>query len=99
MESESLQIHVTLYGGARVVSGQSMVDLSFEAPHVTLAQVVEELIATYPRARPYLLSETGALNASIRVLVNNERLDPADALATVLHAEDHIVLLVAVAGG
>jgi molybdopterin converting factor small subunit len=94
-----LQIHVTLYGGARVVTGQSVVDLSFDASHVTLAQVVEKLIAMYPRTRPYLLSETGALNASIRVLVNNERLDPAVALTSALHAEDHIALLVAVAGG
>jgi molybdopterin converting factor small subunit len=94
-----LQIHVTLYGGARVVTGQSGVDLSFDASHVTLAQVMEKLIATYPRARPYLLNESGALNASIRVLVNGERLAADAALVTVLDPEDRITLLVAVAGG
>lgn len=54
-----MQLRVALYGGARVVVDKSVVDLSFDAPSVTLAQLVEELIAAYPRVRPYLLDASG----------------------------------------
>lgn len=52
MEGEIMRLHVALYGGARVVSGKSAVELAFETPSVTLTQVLEKLIATYPRVRP-----------------------------------------------
>jgi len=94
-----MQIHVALYGGARVVSGKSVVDLSFDTPTITLAQMLEELIASYPRVRSYLLDATGMLQTSIRVLINNERLEPDATLETLLHDEDQVTLLVAVAGG
>ncbi len=70
-----MQLHVALYGGARVVSGKAVVDLSFDTPSVTLGQMLEELIAVYPRVRPYLLDASGILQTSIRVLINNERPD------------------------
>lgn len=94
-----MQLHVALYGGARVVSGKSVVDLSFAAPAVTLAELLEKLIATYPRVRPYLLDTSGILQSSIRVLINNERPEPDATLATLLQDEDRVALLVAVAGG
>ncbi len=70
-----MQLHVALYGGARVVSGKAVVDRSFDTPSVTLGQMLEELIAVYPRVRPYLLDASGILQTSIRVLINNERPD------------------------
>jgi molybdopterin converting factor small subunit len=94
-----VQLRVALFGGARVVVGKSVVELSFEAPAVTLAQMLERLIAVYPRVRPYLLDASGMLHTSIRVLINNERPEPDATLATLLHAGDRITLLVAVAGG
>ena len=94
-----MQLHVTLFGGARVVVGKSAVELSFEAPAVTLAEMLEELIAAYPHVRPYLLDTSGTIHPSIRVLINNERPDPDATPDTLLHTEDRITLLVAVAGG
>ena len=94
-----MQIHVALYGGARVVSGKSAVDLSFDTPTITLAQLLEKLIASYPRVRLYLLDASGMLQTSIRVLINKERLEPDATLETLLHDEDQVTLLVAVAGG
>ena len=94
-----MQLHVALYGGARVVSGKAVVDLSFDTPSVTLGQMLEELIAVYPRVRPYLLDAPGILQTSIRVLINNERPEPDATLVTSLHDDDKIILLVAVAGG
>ena len=57
------------------------------------------MIATYPRVRPYLLDEAGMLPSFMRVLINDARPDPDATLATVLHNEDRVSLLVAVAGG
>ncbi len=94
-----MRVHVALYGGARVVSGQSGVDLSFDAQTITLAQILERLIASYPRVRAYLLDASGMIQTSIRVLINNERPEPDATLETLLHDEDRVTLLVAVAGG
>ncbi len=94
-----MQLHITLYGAMRVVAGQSKIDLSFETPSVTLAQVIEALTAAYPRMRPYLLDASGELHTSVRILLNHERPDPDMALATALHADDWLVFLTPVAGG
>jgi molybdopterin converting factor small subunit len=94
-----MQVHVALYGGARVVSGKSVVDLSVDTPTVTLAQMLEKLIASYPLVRSYLLDASGMLQTSIRVLINKERPEPDATLETVLHDGDWVTLLVAVAGG
>lgn len=94
-----MQVRVALYGGARVVSGQPVVDLSFDTPVVTLGQVLEGLIAVYPRVRPHLLDERGMLQTSIRVLINDVRPEPDATFETVLHDGDRVTLLVAVAGG
>lgn len=94
-----MQVHIALFGGARVVVGRSDVDLSFDSPSVTLEQLVEELIATYPRVRPYLLDASGTLHLSLRVLLNNEWPVPEATLATLAHDGDRVSFLVAVAGG
>lgn len=94
-----MHIGVAVYGAARVVIGQSLVDLSFDASTITLGQVLERMIIDYPRARPYLLDEAERLPSHMRVLVNEERPDPDATLATELHDEDRVALLVAVAGG
>ncbi len=94
-----MHVGVAVYGAARVVIGQSLADLSFDASTITLGQVLERMIAAYPRARPYLLDEAGRLPSYIRVLINEERPNPDATLATKLHDEDRVALLVAVAGG
>jgi molybdopterin converting factor small subunit len=94
-----MHVRVTLYGAARVVMGQPVVEAKFDSDTVTLEQVLHRLVADYPRARPYLLDEAGMLPSNIRALINNERPEPDAALATVIHDEDRLTLLVAVAGG
>lgn len=94
-----MRVKVALYGSARVVIGQPVVEVSFDSTTATLYQVLHYLIAAYPRARPYLLDEEGKLPSYIRVLLNNVRLDSDATLDTVLHDKDRVALLVAVAGG
>lgn len=94
-----MRVSVVLYGSARVVIGQSHVEVTIDTSTAPLGEVLQHLVAAYPRARPYLLDEAGELPSSMRVLINNIRPDPDVTLATLLHDEDRIALLVAVAGG
>ena len=94
-----MHVDVTLYGPARVVTGQTRVELAFDTPVTTLGQVLQKLVTVYPRTQPYLLNEEGVLPSFMRVLINNARPDPDATLATILHDEDQVTLLVAVAGG
>lgn len=94
-----MHVGVALYGAARVVISQPLVEVSFDSSSVTLGQVLEKLIANYPRARPYLLDESGTLPSYMRVLINNVRPEPDATSETLLHDEDRVALLVAVAGG
>ena len=94
-----MRVSVAVYGSARVVIGQPLVELSFDASSITLGQVLEKMIAIYPRARPYLLDEAGRLPSYMRVLINSTRMEPDATPAVVLHNGDHVTLLVAVAGG
>src|SRR5258706_14690620 len=94
-----MRVRVAVYGAARVVIGQPLVELAFDARFVTLGQVLEKMIAAYPRARPYLLDQAGGLPSYMRVLINNTRPDPDATPAMVLHDDDQVALLVAVAGG
>jgi molybdopterin converting factor small subunit len=94
-----MHVWIALYGAARVVIGQPQLDIAFDSPSITLGEVLERMIALYPRARPYLLDEVGMLPSYIRVLINEVRPEPDATPATLLHDQDRVTLLVAVAGG
>jgi len=94
-----MNVWITLYGSARVVIGQPQIDIAFDSPSITLGEVLERMIALYPRARPYLLDEAGMLPSFMRVLINEVRPDPDATPTTLLHDQDRVALLVAIAGG
>ena len=94
-----MHVDIVLYGAARVVIGTHQIGVEFDAPTITLGEVLEKIIACYPRARPYLLDEYGKLPSYMRVLINNIRSVPDATLDTMLHDQDRVALLVAVAGG
>ena len=94
-----MHVWIVLYGSARVVIGQPHVDIAFDTPSITLGEVLERMIALYPRVRPYLQDEAGMLPSYMRVLINEVRPDPDATPATLLHDQDRVALLMAVAGG
>jgi molybdopterin converting factor small subunit len=94
-----MHVWIALYGAARVVIGTQQIDVEFDTPTITLGKVLEKIITLYPRARPYLLDESGILPSYMRVLINDIRPVPDATLATLLHDQDRVALLVAVAGG
>jgi molybdopterin converting factor small subunit len=94
-----MQIHIKLYGPMRVVAGQADIDLAFDTPSITLAWVIDTLIAAHPRIRPYLLNESGDLQKILRILLNNQRPDPDLTLTSSLHPNDILTFLTPVGGG
>ena len=94
-----MHIYIALYGAARVVIGDQQIDVDFDAAPITLGEVLKKIISRHPRARPYLLDESGILPSYMRVLINGVRPVPDATLATLLHDQDRVTLLVAVAGG
>ncbi len=94
-----MRVHLVLYGAARVVIGTPQIDVEFDTPTITLGEVLKKVISQYPRARPYLLDEDGNMPSYIRVLINDIRPVPDAMLTTLLHDQDRVALLVAVAGG
>ena len=94
-----MHVWIALHGAARVVIGKPQIDIACDSSSITLGEVLERIIVQYPRARPYLLDETGMLPSYIRVLINDVRPIPDATPATLLHDHDRVALLVAVAGG
>lgn len=94
-----MRVAVALYGSARVIIGQPVVEVIVDAPTTTLGEVLQRLVSRYPRAQPYLLDEAGRLPFFVRVLINQVRPEPDATLSTPLYDGDHLALLVAVAGG
>lgn len=89
-------VHTTLYGTLRIIVGRQVLDLTFEAQYVTIAQLLETLVNMYPRTRPYLFDlSTHAIHRDMRVLVNGQRPQPTDTLATPLYDNDRLALIVA----
>ncbi len=92
-------VHVHLYGAVRIVAGQPIVSLHFDARSVPFSQLMRALVQSYPRMRSYLVDETDALHANIRVLINEQRPDTDVTLDTQLYPDDRVALLIIVAGG
>ncbi len=89
-------VHTTLYGTLRIIVGRQVLDLTFEEPYVTIAQLLETLVRMYPRTQPYIFDlSTHEIHRDMRVLVNGKRPQPTVILATPLHDNDRLTLLAA----
>ncbi|UTF54735.1 MoaD/ThiS family protein [Natronosalvus rutilus] len=62
---------VTVYGPLRGATGAKTVTLQCDPD--TVAEVVDAFVQAYPRARPQLFTEDGALRPSVRVTVDGGR--------------------------
>jgi molybdopterin converting factor small subunit len=76
-------------------AGTKLVDID----GVTVQEVVDNLIATYPRLAGQLLGPDGQVNRFINVFLNDTDVRHLDGLATSVGERDGIVLLPAMAGG
>lgn len=95
-----MRIEVTLSGALRVAAGSARVELSVEGESPTLADALDVLCLCYPRTQRYLRDASGVVPPSVRMLLNDARLDddaPADE--TALRDGDRLALLMPVIGG
>ncbi|HEY7415715.1 MAG TPA: hypothetical protein VH593_11025 [Ktedonobacteraceae bacterium] len=89
-------VHTTLYGTLRIIVGRQVLDLTFEAQYVTIAQLLETLVNMYPRTRPYLFDlSTHEIHRDMRVLVNGKRPQPTVTPTMPLYDNDRLALIVA----
>jgi molybdopterin converting factor small subunit len=76
-------------------AGQSTVDVQ----GVTLKEIVNNLVETYPGVGGHLLSDDGSIARFVNVYVNDEDVRYLDKLDTTVGESDEVSILPAVAGG
>ena len=84
--------HVHLPSQLReLASGEETLELSGG----TVGEVLQELVARYPKTNRWVTDETGAIRRHVRVFVNGEQRTLGDAVAE----RDEVRILPAISGG
>ena len=65
----------------------------------TLAEALEQVFKTSPRARGYLLDDQGALRAHVAVFIDGHRARDRQHLSDALHPDADVHVLQALTGG
>lgn len=90
---------VNFYATLRQIAGQKTVEFSLPAG-TTVRQLVEAVVARFPRMRPELLDEDGRLYGHVHVFVNGRDAPYLEsAVETALGLDDKVDIFPAVGGG
>jgi molybdopterin converting factor small subunit len=73
--------------------------LEFPVDAVTVADLLDVLVARYPALKPHLFEPTGKLRRHFNIFVNGEHVRELKGLDTPLEADDKVILMVSAAGG
>ena len=65
----------------------------------TVRAVLEDVFASNPRLRSYLLDDQGRLRQHVNIYVNNERIADRDGLGDAVGSEDEVFVFQALTGG
>lgn len=65
---------VTVYGQLRAATGSKTVHL--EGDVETVGDAIDRFLEAYPRAKPHLRDDAGAVRPSVRIMLDGERVDP-----------------------
>ena len=71
----------------------------FEVYGVTVAEVLENILARYPALKPHLYDANGELRRHFNIFVNGVHLRDLNGLATELQTGDKVILMASAAGG
>ena len=71
----------------------------FEVQGVTVAEVLENILARYPALKPHLYDANGELRRHFNIFVNGVHLRDLNGLATELQTGDKVILMASAAGG
>jgi molybdopterin synthase sulfur carrier subunit len=95
----NMPMEINFYATLRPIVGQKTID--FDTPEiVTVAEVVEIVVARFPPLREELLNENGDLYPHVHVFVNGRDAPYLDnAMDTVVNPGDKVDIFPAVAGG
>jgi molybdopterin synthase sulfur carrier subunit len=92
-------MRVNFYATLRPIVGGKTVDFPIEEG-ITVAQLVNTIVTTYPPMREQLLNEQGELYPHVHVFVNGRDAPALDAgMQTLLTQKDLLDVFPAVAGG
>ena len=65
----------------------------------SVQQLVEQMISTYPKLKPYLISDDGTLRKFINFYVNDVDIRDLEQENTALKSDDTLSIVPAIAGG
>ncbi len=71
----------------------------FPVAGVTVAELLNNLVARYPALVPHLFEAGGALRRHFNIFVNGEHIRELSGLDTPLKDDDKVILMVSAAGG
>lgn len=71
----------------------------FEVNGVTVAEVLENILARYPALKPHLYDANGELRRHFNIFVNGVHLRDLNGLSTELQTGDKVILMASAAGG
>ena len=82
-------MQVTVYGPLRSATGEKTVQVAFDGG--TVSDALAAFVDAYPRARPQLYADDESLRPSVRLSIDDQRVDvetkcPPDAELTVVPA-------------
>lgn len=83
----------------RALAVQTMGELEFQVPGVTVREVLTAVFVRQPTLRRYLLTDDGALRRHVNIFVNEELIEDRRGLSDVVGEGDRIQVLQAVSGG
>jgi MoaD family protein len=90
---------INFYATFRQVVGGKTVDLPLPE-NVTVRQLLDEIIARYPKLRGEMLDEHGKLYHHVHILINGRDFQHlAQEMETVIAADDTVNIFPPVAGG
>ena len=65
----------------------------------TLREILDEVEATYPRARSYLLDEQGKLRGHVNIFIDGNMINDRTGLTDPFSADSEIYIMQALSGG
>ncbi len=71
----------------------------FPAEGGTIAELLENLVASYPALKPHLFEPSGKLRRHFNIFVNGEHIRELGGVNTPLQAADKVIVMVSAAGG
>lgn len=92
-------MRIRLYGLLRDAAARTSTAALEVSPGDQVSQVLDRLVAQYPRMRPLLFERPGQLLPYVMIVVNGRDVRDGDGLATAVQPADEMAIFPPSAGG